>query len=181
MALTARTMDPDPKYVGSLTETVGAIRGSGGNAVAIQADISSSEERERLFSEVVEQVGAPDILVNNAAVTFLRSLDEFPERRVKVMFEMHVFAPLHLVQLVRPGMRERKQGWICNMTSIAATQPAGPPFSDFDTEAGTRRDVDPAVGPDRDRRPQQALAERVFGHVELEERLLGRRRLRRVG
>ena len=30
--------------------------------------------------EVVERVGAPDILVNNAAVTFLRPLDEFPER-----------------------------------------------------------------------------------------------------
>ena len=33
-----------------------------------------------MMAEVVEQVGAPDILVNNAAVTFLRPLDEFPRQ-----------------------------------------------------------------------------------------------------
>jgi NAD(P)-dependent dehydrogenase (short-subunit alcohol dehydrogenase family) len=47
---------------------------AGGKAVAIQADASQSEERDRPMSEVIEQVGAPDILVNNAAVTFLRPL-----------------------------------------------------------------------------------------------------------
>ena len=36
------------------------------------------------MAEVVEQVGAPDILVNNAAVTFLRPLDEFPEKRARL-------------------------------------------------------------------------------------------------
>jgi citronellol/citronellal dehydrogenase len=136
VAITARTLEPDDKYVGSLRETCDEITTAGGRAVAVQADLSQSDERERLVGEVVEAAGAPDILVNNAAVTFLRALDEFPERRVKVMFEMHVFAPLHLVQLVLPGMRERKRGWICNMTSIAADHPAGPPFSDFDTTAG---------------------------------------------
>jgi NAD(P)-dependent dehydrogenase (short-subunit alcohol dehydrogenase family) len=122
--------------VGSLRETCDEIAAAGGHAVAVQADLSHGEERERLVAEVIEAAGAPDILVNNAAVTFLRPLDEFPERRVKVMFEMHVFAPLHLVQLVVPGMRARKQGWICNMTSVAAEHPPGPPFSDFDTSAG---------------------------------------------
>ena len=136
VAMTARTMDPDEKYVGSLRETCEEITGAGGRAVAVQADLSDSDDRARMVAEVIEQVGSPDILVNNAAVTFLRALDEFPERRVKVMFEMHVFAPLHLVQLVLPGMRERHRGWICNMTSIAADHPPGPPFSEFDTSAG---------------------------------------------
>ena len=136
VAITARTMDPDPKYVGSLRETCEQIEAAGGKAVAVQADLSSSEDRERLFAEVVEQVGSPDILVNNAAVTFLRSLDEFPDRRVRLMFEMHVFAPLHLTQLVLPAMRERKRGWVLNMTSLAGDLPPGPPFSDFDVSAG---------------------------------------------
>src|SRR6185436_10127486 len=99
VAITARTMDPDDKYVGSLRETCDEIMAAGGQAFAVQADLAQSEERERLVAEVIEAVGSPDILVNNAAVTFLRQIDEFPERRVKVMFEMHVFAPLHLVQL----------------------------------------------------------------------------------
>ena len=96
VALTARTMEPDPKYQGSLRQTLEEIEVAGGTAVAIQADLSKVEDRERLFAEVVERVGAPDILVNNAAVTFLRPLDEFPDRRVRVMMEMHVLAPLHL-------------------------------------------------------------------------------------
>jgi NAD(P)-dependent dehydrogenase (short-subunit alcohol dehydrogenase family) len=69
-------------------------------------------------------------------VTFLRPLDEFPERRVRLMTEMHLIAPLHLTQLVIPAMRERKQGWVFNMTSVAGDLPAGPPFSDFDATAG---------------------------------------------
>src|SRR6202011_3715924 len=72
VALTARTMDPDPKYQGSLSQTRDEILAAGGQAVAVQADLSNAEERERLYAEVVTAVGAPDILVNNAAVTFLR-------------------------------------------------------------------------------------------------------------
>jgi citronellol/citronellal dehydrogenase len=136
VAITARTMEPDEKYVGSLRETCDAIVTAGGNAIAVQADLSESDARERLLAEVVERVGPPDILVNNAAVTFLRPLDEFPERRARLMFEMHVIAPLHLTQLVLPAMRERKRGWVLNMTSLAGDRPSGPPFSEFDVSAG---------------------------------------------
>ena len=136
VALTARTMEPDPKYQGSLRQTLEEIEASGGAAIAIQADLSKAEDRERLFREVVERIGAPDILVNNAAVTFLRSLDEFPEKRVRLMMEMHVLAPLHLTQLAIPAMRERGRGWVLNVTSLAGDLIDGPPFSDFDRTAG---------------------------------------------
>jgi len=136
VALTARTMEPDPKYQGSLRQTLTEIEAAGGAGVAIQADLSSAQDRERLFAEVVERVGAPDILVNNAAVTFLRPLDEFPERRVRLMMEMHVLAPLHLTQLAIPAMRKRGRGWVLNVTSVGGDLPAGPPFSEFDRAAG---------------------------------------------
>jgi citronellol/citronellal dehydrogenase len=136
LAIAARTMEPDPKYVGSLVETSEQISAAGGDAVAIQADISKAEERETLMAEVVDKLGPPDILVNNAAVTFLRPLDEFPDRRARLMIEMHVLAPLHLTQLVLPHMRERKRGWILNLTSVAGDRIPGPPFTDFDVSAG---------------------------------------------
>lgn len=136
VALTARTMDPDPRYDGSLSQTRDEIIAAGGRAVAIQADLSQDEDRERLFAEVVSSVGAPDILVNNAAVTFLRPLAGFPEKRVRLMMEMHVVAPLHLSQLAIPAMRERGRGWILNLTSVGGDLPPGPPFSEFDTSAG---------------------------------------------
>ncbi|MCG5431072.1 SDR family NAD(P)-dependent oxidoreductase [Mycobacterium sp. MYCO198283] len=136
VALTARTLAPDPKYTGSLQETLDEITGVGGSAIAVQADLSNSEDRQRLFAEVVDRVGAPDILVNNAAVTFLRPLDTFPEKRVRLMMEMHVVAPLHLTQLAIPAMRERGRGWVLNVTSVGGDLPDGPPFTDFDTSAG---------------------------------------------
>ena len=136
VALTARTLEPDARYEGSLSQTRDEIVEAGGRAIAVQADLSSSEERERLFAEVVEAVGAPDILVNNAAVTFLRPLDGFPEKRVKLMLEMHVVGPLHLSQLAIPAMRERGRGWILNLTSVGGDLPGGPPFDEFDSSAG---------------------------------------------
>ena len=136
VALTARTMNPDPKYQGSLSETVAEIEAAGGWAIAVAADLSNADDRERLFGEVVDRVGAPDILVNNAAVTFLRPLDEFPDRRVRLMMEMHVLAPLHLTQMAIPAMRERGRGWVLNVTSVGGDLPPGPPFSDFDKSAG---------------------------------------------
>src|ERR1700727_2092719 len=131
VALTARTMDPDPKYHGSLRQTLDEIVATGGRAIAVQADLSQAEERERLFGEVTDAVGAPDILVNNAAVTFLRPLDGFPERRARLMMEMHVLGPLHLSQLAIPAMRDRKRGWILSATSVGGDLPPGPPFSEF--------------------------------------------------
>ena len=82
VAFTARTMDPDPKYAGRCARP---SRRSGPPAGRRSPSRPTCrlEDRERLFAEVVEQVGAPDILVNNAAVTFLRPLDGFPEKRAK--------------------------------------------------------------------------------------------------
>jgi NAD(P)-dependent dehydrogenase (short-subunit alcohol dehydrogenase family) len=136
VAITARTMDPDPKYEGSLRQTRDDIVASGGDAVAVQADLSDSGERARMFAEVTARLGAPDILVNNAAVTFLRPLEGFPEKRARLMVEMHVIAPLHLAQLAIPGMRDRGRGWILNLTSVGGDLPQGPPFDDFDRAAG---------------------------------------------
>jgi citronellol/citronellal dehydrogenase len=136
LAIAARTLEPDPKYIGSLRETSEQISASGAEVVAVQADISKAEDRERMVAEVVEKMGPPDILVNNAAVTFLRPLDEFPDRRARLMVEMHVLAPLHLTQLVIPYMREQKRGWILNLTSVAGDRIPGPPFTEFDVSAG---------------------------------------------
>src|SRR6201995_4002054 len=54
VALTARPMDPGPKYPGSLGETGDESGAAGGKAIAVQADLSRSEDRQRLFAEVVD-------------------------------------------------------------------------------------------------------------------------------
>ena len=49
VGLTARTLEPDPKYHGSLQQTLDEITTAGGTAIAIQADLSKSEDRERIY------------------------------------------------------------------------------------------------------------------------------------
>lgn len=130
VAVSARTLDPDPKYEGSVSETVARIRDAGGTAIPVQADVSKSEDRARMVAETVDQLGPIDILVNNAAVTFFLPFDTFPEKRYQLMFEVQVRAPFELTQLVVPSMRERQQGWILNITSRAGVHPTGPPFEE---------------------------------------------------
>jgi NAD(P)-dependent dehydrogenase (short-subunit alcohol dehydrogenase family) len=135
----ARTLEPDAApdaAAGSLAETVGHIRASGGAATPFVADLSDTGQCDRLVDAVREHVGAPTILVNSAAVTFLRPLVDFPLRRVQVMLNLHLLTPLRLAQLVAPAMRDGGAGWILNLTSVAADHAAGPPYGDFDVAAG---------------------------------------------
>ncbi len=50
-------------------ETIAAINGAGGKAIAIQADVANGDDVKRLFSEVTSAYGRLDILVNNAGIT----------------------------------------------------------------------------------------------------------------
>jgi citronellol/citronellal dehydrogenase len=134
VAAVARTLDPDPRYVGTLQDTVDAIAEAGGVAVAIQADLAHAEDRRRLVAEVERQVGPIDILVNNAAVTYLARIEDFPARRLDVMLDVQVRAPFELTQLVLPGMYERGAGWVLNISSRAAIHPDGPPFDEIHTK-----------------------------------------------
>jgi citronellol/citronellal dehydrogenase len=128
VVVSARTLEPEPGRPGSLIETVATIRSSGGVAEAVRCDISKSEDRRRLVEQAVDLFGPVDILVNNAAVTFLLPIEEFPEKRFDLMVEVQLWAPIELIQLLLPGMRKKGSGWILNITSRSAHHPIGPPF-----------------------------------------------------
>ena len=128
MACTARTLDPDPKYQGTLRDTVDMIRVSGGRAEAFRADLSVADDRARLVDEVRSSLGPIDILVNNAAVTFFFPVESFPEKRFKLMIETQVWSAIDLAQRVIPDMKAAGAGWILNLSSRAAVKPVGPPF-----------------------------------------------------
>jgi citronellol/citronellal dehydrogenase len=128
VAVAARTTDPgQSRLPGTIGDTVAAITGDGGTAVAIPADLSKPGDRQRLVAETTRQLGAPDILVSNAAVSYFTPVADFPSRRYELMFAVQVQAPFELAQLVLPGMREHGRGWILNISSIAARHPSVPP------------------------------------------------------
>jgi citronellol/citronellal dehydrogenase len=128
VAVTARTVEPGSNPMeGSLTETVAKIAGAGGQAVAIPADLSRPEERERLVLETVATLGHVDILVNNAAVSWYMPVASFTPKRRELMFQVQVYAPMDLAQGVLPSMVTAGEGWILNISSGASRHPTVPP------------------------------------------------------
>lgn len=118
----------DDRLPGTIHDTVKSIVDGGGTAIAVRSDLSKPEDRRNLIEVAQREVGPIDILVNNAAVTYYFPVEEFPEKRFRLMIEVLVWAPFELAQLALPSMKERKQGWILNISSGAAIHPQGPPF-----------------------------------------------------
>ncbi|MCW2549929.1 MAG: fabG 25, partial [Mycobacterium sp.] len=83
IAAVARTALPDPRYEGSLADTVAAITSSGGSAIAVAADLSKADDRVRAVAETDAALGPIDILVNNAAVTMFAPIEDFTEKRFR--------------------------------------------------------------------------------------------------
>ncbi|MET0274893.1 MAG: SDR family NAD(P)-dependent oxidoreductase [Phenylobacterium sp.] len=129
VVVSARTAeDGESRLPGTLHETVDRIKRAGGQATFIKADLAQASERERLVEEASAAFGPIDILINNAAITYFIPVEDFPEKRFKLMMEVQVYAPFHLSQLVIPSMRARGQGWIVNISSGAGLHPK-PPYS----------------------------------------------------
>jgi len=136
VAVTARTLDRHPRLPGSLAETVAAITAAGGTAIAIAADLSEPASRPAVVAEVEHRLGPVDVLVNNAAAAYYMPVERVTEKRYRIAFELNVRAPFELMQLVLPGMRARRRGWIVNISSATAEPPQGPPFAAFHRHGG---------------------------------------------
>ncbi|WP_280417362.1 SDR family NAD(P)-dependent oxidoreductase [Nocardia carnea] len=140
VAIVARTLDDgDSALGGSLRKTAELIAGAGGRVATVRARLEDPESRARIVPEAERALGGPiDILVNNAAAAIFQPLRDYPARRARLTFEVNVHAPLDLAQRVIPGMRERGEGWIVNITSSTARiRPVEPPpagGADLDAE-----------------------------------------------
>ena len=125
VAVTARTRsEGDAKLAGALDTTVEAIEAMGGVATAIQADLADADDRARIVPEAAAALGPIDILVNNAAAAFYLPAAEIPLRRRRTLLELNFHAPVDLIQQVLPSMKERRAGWILNISSATARHPA---------------------------------------------------------
>lgn len=125
---TARTVDDGGEIPGSLSRTVQLIGEMGGKAVAVPCDVTDAASRAGMVQQVIAQFGRIDILVNNAAGGVFETVDKISHKSFQWQFEINVFGPLELCQLVLPGMRERGWGRIVNISSAQAKMPEGPPF-----------------------------------------------------
>jgi len=133
----ARTLNEgDHRLEGSLNGTVGAIRGGGGEATPVAADISSEAECLKLVEAARAAYGRIDALVNNAALNYYIPTVEYPTNRWIKAFAVNVHAPFILSKAVLPDMIAAGRGAIVNISSGSAIGPGRGPYKDQKVRGG---------------------------------------------
>lgn len=102
---------------------VEAIAASGGQAHALQADVSEAAQVERLFTEATAAVGAIDILVNNAGITRDTLLLRMTEADWDAVLTTNLKSAFLCTKAALRGMLRARWGRIINVASIAGLNP----------------------------------------------------------
>lgn len=100
-------------------EVVEAIKAQGGEAIAVQADVSAFDQAQRLIKAALEAFGRVDILVNNAGTTRDTLLARMSEEDWDLVININLKGAFNCAKAaIRPMMRQR-YGRIVNITSVA--------------------------------------------------------------
>jgi len=98
------------------------IRDSGGEAVAVQADLRDLGEVERLAKEADAAFGGVDVLVNNAATFAGEGIGEVSPEIWSSALDTNLRAPFFLTQHLAEGMRARGGGVVINIADLSGVQ-----------------------------------------------------------
>ena len=96
---------------------VDAVTANGGEAIAVQADVSQSVEVDRLVAATMDHFGRVDILVNNAGVMVAKGVLETTEADWDLTIDVNLKGPYLCSKAVAPIMIEQGGGTIINMSS----------------------------------------------------------------
>jgi 3-oxoacyl-[acyl-carrier protein] reductase len=120
VTLAARTVD-------RLNTIVGEIEAAGGSALAVEADVASTDSIRSMVEATVARFGGLDILVNNAAVTyFSKPLDsDGLEEEYDRLMATNVKSVWMAAHFGVPHMRVRGGGSIINISSVHAVASGG--------------------------------------------------------
>lgn len=103
---------------------VDRIQGKGGQAVAVQADVSKADDVKRLFAETKTAYGKVDVLVNNAGIYEFAPLESITAEHFHKQFDLNV---LGLIQTTQEAVKlfSAAGGSIINISSIVGPMPVG--------------------------------------------------------
>ena len=99
---------------------VDAVSKSGGEAIAIQADLSKKADIDRLFSETKKHFGRVDILINNAGIYEFAPLESISEEHFHKQFNLNVLGLLFASQAAASSFGP-EGGSIVNISSVVST------------------------------------------------------------
>jgi len=126
VVLNASRMGAHGRLPGTLEEAVSEIQAAGGKAAGLAADLSDVGARAELIARAGEAFGPVDVLVNNAAASFMKLPSQVSTEERSFMYDLNVNAPVDLAQQALPAMKERGSGWILNISSATSQQPEVP-------------------------------------------------------
>jgi 3-oxoacyl-[acyl-carrier protein] reductase len=106
-------------------DVVEAIRSAGGRAMMARADVSRAGEVAAMVAAVERELGPVDVLVNNAGVGLVRTVDDLTEADFDLTIAVNLKSVFLCTQAVVPGMRTRQWGRIVNISSGAARGAGG--------------------------------------------------------
>jgi NAD(P)-dependent dehydrogenase (short-subunit alcohol dehydrogenase family) len=82
-------------------------------------DVDSDQSVHDTITAIQKSHGSIDVLVNNAGVEAVGSVEEIPLAKFRAVMETNYFGVLRCLQAVLPSMRERRSGCIINISSVA--------------------------------------------------------------
>ncbi len=94
---------------------------SGGKAAHSGADLSDAAQVMTIVDQCVAELGAPDILMNNAGIQHVCPVDEFPPEKWRQMQAIMVDAPFLLMRACLPHMKAKGWGRIVSTASAHAS------------------------------------------------------------
>lgn len=110
----------------ALEELAVKINQAGGNALALDCDVT---DRARVFwsmDQVVESFGRVDILINSAGLLISDEVESMRPEDLQRMMAVNLFGAVNAMQAVLPAMRKRNAGNIVNIASLAGRRGVSP-------------------------------------------------------
>lgn len=89
-------------------------------------DVDSDESVARGIAAIEKAHGAIDVLVNNAGVERVGSVEELPLAEFRAVMETNYFGAIRCIKAVAAQMRKRRSGCIINVTSIGGRITSAP-------------------------------------------------------
>ena len=99
------------------------IEQAGGTCEIVAADVGCPEDARRVVEATCARFGGVDLLVNNAGVALLRSIDQMSDEEFARTLGANVEAVFRLCRAVWPTMRAAGGGVIVNVSSLSSVDP----------------------------------------------------------
>ena len=92
--------------------------GTEGTTTDIRCDVANERDVSAASARILESIGVPDIVVNNAGAFLLKPLEETTAEEFRTQIDANLVGAFYIMRAFLPRLRERNAGHIVNVGSI---------------------------------------------------------------